>query len=286
MASESKLVLSHNDLQETIVGKVPLDWDFMNAEEYCQRVTDGTHSTPKKTSIGKYLVTSKHLTDGEIDFGEAYLISEIDFCEINKRSKVDQWDVVIGMIGEYLGGVYLEKNQAVDYAIKNVGLFKCSGDKTKGKWLYYYLSSKGAKEYITSMRSGTSQPYITLESLRKFPVIFPKNKTEQEKIISIADSIQNKINLLHDMNKTLETIGKAVFKRWFVDFEFPNQEGKPYKSSGGQMVNSELGEIPKDWYVSTLDKISVNFDSKRVPLSSRERKDERQVSILWSCWNP
>ena len=49
------------------------------------------------------------------------------------------------------------------------------------------------------------------------------------------------------MNRTLEAVGEAVFKRWFVDFEFPNQEGKPYKSSGGKMVESEFGEIPKDW---------------------------------------
>ena len=58
------------------------------------------------------------------------------------------------------------------------------------------------------------------------------------------------------MNKTLEAIGQAIFKHWFVDFEFPNEEGKPYKSSGGEMVyNEELGkEIPKGRGVEKIGK--------------------------------
>ena len=54
------------------------------------------------------------------------------------------------------------------------------------------------------------------------------------------------------MSKTLEEIGNALFKQWFVDFEFPDENGKPYKSSGGDMVDSELGKIPKGWKVKTL----------------------------------
>src|SRR4030067_1690362 len=60
------------------------------------------------------------------------------------------------------------------------------------------------------------------------------------------------------MNRTLEAIGQSVFRRWFVDFEFPNEEGKPYKSSGGEMVYcQEMGEeIPKDWQVTTLNDLA------------------------------
>ena len=67
-------------------------------------------------------------------------------------------------------------------------------------------------------------------------------------------------------------ISRQLYKRWFVDFEFPNQDGKPYKSSGGEMIDSELGDIPKEWSIKTLDEISINFDSKRKPLSNRERE--------------
>lgn len=57
------------------------------------------------------------------------------------------------------------------------------------------------------------------------------------------------------MNKTLEEIAQALFKRWFVDFEFPNEQGKPYKSSGGKMVDSEIGEVPEGWEVKTIDDV-------------------------------
>ncbi|MEM3041495.1 MAG: restriction endonuclease subunit S, partial [Nitrososphaerota archaeon] len=78
---------------------------------------------------------------------------------------------------------------------------------------------------------------------------------EQKYIAKILSDLDSKIELNQKMNKTLEAIGQAIFKHWFVDFEFPNEEGKQYKSSGGEMVYSEeLGkEIPKGWAVIPLD---------------------------------
>ncbi len=77
---------------------------------------------------------------------------------------------------------------------------------------------------------------------------------EQQTIANILGTLDDKIDLNQQMNNTLEDIGQAIFKRWFVDFEFPNEEGKPYKSSGGEMVyNEESGkEIPKGWKVDRL----------------------------------
>ena len=69
------------------------------------------------------------------------------------------------------------------------------------------------------------------------------------------------------MNKTLEAISQAIFKHWFIDFEFPNEEGKPYKSSGGEMVDSELGEIPKGWDVTTVGKC-VDISGGATPRTS------------------
>jgi type I restriction enzyme S subunit len=60
------------------------------------------------------------------------------------------------------------------------------------------------------------------------------------------------------MNKTLEAIAKSIFKHWFIDFEFPNEEGKPYKSNDGKMIDSELGEIPESWTVGCLSDIANN----------------------------
>ena len=72
---------------------------------------------------------------------------------------------------------------------------------------------------------------------------------EQKAIAHILSTLDDKIEVNNQINKTLENMAQAIFKQWFVDFEFPNENGEPYKSSGGEMVESELGTIPKGWEV-------------------------------------
>ena len=112
-------------IQENDSWKIPAGWKIDSAESYCLKVTDGTHDSPKKSSEGKLLITSKNIKYGQLDFSSAYLISINDFEEVNKRSKVDKWDVLLSMIGT-VGEVCLISRQP-DFAIKNVGLFKCFG---------------------------------------------------------------------------------------------------------------------------------------------------------------
>ncbi|MEA1944219.1 MAG: hypothetical protein U9N07_02600, partial [Euryarchaeota archaeon] len=79
----------------------------------------------------------------------------------------------------------------------------------------------------------------------------------------------DKIELNRQMNATLEQIGQAIFKHWFVDFEFPNEDGKPYRSSGGEMVDSELGEVPEGWGVKTIGDILELAYGKALKESNR-----------------
>jgi len=108
-------------LKETDFGNIASDWSFIPSLEFCLKITDGTHDSPKQQKDGKHLVTSKHIKGRNIDFETAYLISQKDFDNINLRSRVDQWDVIISMIGEYCGFTYIERNENIDYAVKNVG---------------------------------------------------------------------------------------------------------------------------------------------------------------------
>src|ERR1039458_8817096 len=85
-------------------------------------VRDGTHDSPKPVTKGRNLVTSRHIIGGRLDLSSAYLIAEADFDAINRRSKVDRWDVLVSMIGT-VGEPCLVKEEP-DFAIKNIGLFK------------------------------------------------------------------------------------------------------------------------------------------------------------------
>ncbi len=96
--------------------------------------------------------------------------------------------------------------------------------------------------------TGSTFPNISQELLYNLEIYVPPLETQKE-IAHILGTFDDKIELNRKMNKTLEEIAQTLFKHWFIDFEFPNAEGKPYKSSGGEMIDSELGSIPKGWRV-------------------------------------
>lgn len=89
---------------------------YILSSEFCESVRDGTHDTPKKTNSGYRLVTSKHIKNGQINSDEGYFISEKDFKKINERSPVEQWDVLMSMIGT-IGEAAIVKDQP-KYALR------------------------------------------------------------------------------------------------------------------------------------------------------------------------
>ena len=176
-------------------------------------VRDGTHDSPKPKDSGHPLVTSKHIKNHKIDFSTANLISDEDFEVVNKRSKVDQHDILISMIGT-VGELALIDYEPT-FAIKNIGLIK-TGDELLGKYLFYYLQSTKAKQYIEASLAGSTQKFIGLGQLRKFPVELPDIET-QKKIADILGTIDEKIELNRQMNETLEQMGQALFRHYFID---------------------------------------------------------------------
>jgi len=125
-------------------------------------------------------------------------------------------------------------------------------------FIYYMLKQRRIFHYANNVAGGSVQKDLSHPAFKSCIIAFPNNKKEQIEIAKILSSLDDKIELNQRMNKTLEAIAQAIFKHWFIDFEFPNEEGKPYKSSGGEMVyNEELGkEIPKGWRVGRLEEIA------------------------------
>ena len=123
------------------------------------------------------------------------------------------------------------------------------------KYLFYYLSSDKFFDYMMAGSRGTKMPRGDKSAIMKYPISFP-SIPEQRAIAATLSALDGKIELNNRINKTLEKMSQALFKRWFVDFEFPDENGQPYKSSGGEMEESELGLIPKVWKVESLDGIA------------------------------
>ncbi|EFX52640.1 type I restriction modification DNA specificity domain protein [Streptococcus cristatus ATCC 51100] len=162
--------------------------------------------------------------------------------------------IVVGRVGAYCGSIHVEENLCwvSDNAI--AGIPKEGQDLT---YLYYVLKSLN----LNSKQIGSSQPLITQSMLKDMVVDVEIDNEKQKRIAKSILIIDQKIQINNQINQELEAMAKTLYDYWFVQFDFPDQNGKPYKSSGGKMVyNPELKrEIPEGWGVEKLkDKLSVS----------------------------
>ena len=199
-------------------------FQFIPADQYCDSVRDGTHDTPKPAEHGYKLVTGKHIKNGVIDPSEAYYISEEDYDKINERSLVEQWDVLMSMIGT-VGETAVVLDHP-EYAIKNVALFKCGGSELRGRWLNYYLKSPSAIGHMTGNQKGSSQQFLSLKQLRALPIAVTDDKSMQ-RIIDILSAYDTLINTNQRQIKLLEEAAQRLYKEWFVDLRYPGHENVP-----------------------------------------------------------
>lgn len=133
-------------------------------------------------------------------------------------------------------------------------------------YCYYLLKFPQLRAFMVQNTKGTSNSHqrMDIHSVLNYEIEVPP-LPEQQKIVSILSAFDDKIELNNEMNKTLEEIAQAIFKHWFIDFEFPNENGEPYKSNGGEFVDSELGPIPKGWEVVNLGDVLIEIESGTRP---------------------
>lgn len=139
---------------------------------------DGTHASPQYVSKGYPLVTSKNIKEGCIVFDDVQYISTKDFIEINKRSKVDKNDILMGMIGT-IGNVALVR-ETPEYAIKNVALIKYTG-RIYYQYLFQYLQSLQTIRQLDQSLDGGTQKFIALNKIRELNISVPSN-AEQNRV--------------------------------------------------------------------------------------------------------
>lgn len=165
-------------------------------------------------------------------------------------------DIVFARTGNSTGRCYFYDGR--DGKLVYAGfLIKFSLDpgKLNPKFMRYYTLSDEYKNWVASFSSGSTRGNINAKTYGDMIINLPPRE-QQDSLVSILSTLDEKIEVNNKINKTLEEMAQAIFKHWFVDFEFPNEDGEPYKSSGGEMVDSELGPIPKGWAVKKLTEIA------------------------------
>lgn len=150
--------------------------------------------------------------------------------------------------------------------------------KSINDFIFYWAISPYLRDIAIKSMTGTSgrqraQKDVIENTKIKLPPLH-----EQKAIAHILSTLDDKIEVNNQINKTIENMAQAIFKQWFVDFEFPNKDGEPYKSSGGEMVESELGMIPKGWEVRRIgDECFCSLGGT----PSRQKSDYWNGDIPW-----
>lgn len=185
-----------------------------------------------------YDLPTKNRIEGNIP-----IISSSGVSGKHDIEKVKGPGVVTGRSG-LIGSVYYESK---DFWPLNTTLYVKNFKGNNPKYVYYFLKTMNLKNFQT----GSSVPTLNRNHLDNIEVtIHEKNKQVQQ--IKVLDNIDKKIENNQKIIANLEELSQTLFKRWFVDFEFPDENGNPYKSNGGEMVDSELGEIPEGWECNEL----------------------------------
>ena len=174
-------------------------------------IRDGTHDSPKSQTSGHPLITSKHLLPFGVDTLSANFISQSDYDKINERSKVNTYDILFSMIGT-VGLVSLVIEENVDFAIKNVGLFKTSEHPDLVPYIFEYLKSYKTSIKIDSCLAGSTQKYISLGELRKLPIVIPTSE-QLKNYNSMAKPIIRQIASLTAENKALAKLRDSLLPK-------------------------------------------------------------------------
>ena len=252
-------------------------WRKTKLSELTLKITDGKHGDcENEMNSGYYFVSCKDIKDKKINYEKARQIKKIDFDETAKRTNLESGDILLtnsGTIGRLAIAEDINLTKRTTFQ-KSVAIIKPNKKIIFPEFLYYNLLAN--KKILIETAVGTTQQNLLLKDIKDFMICIC-GMDEQKAIAKILSDLDAKIELNQKMNKTLEAIAQTIFKHWFIDFEFPNKDGKPYKSSGGEMVDSELGEIPEGWEVKKIFEVGTLKNGINY---TREERGEKEIYIV------
>ncbi|WNS42050.1 restriction endonuclease subunit S [Paenibacillus sp. MMS20-IR301] len=233
-------------------------WEKKKLKDLCIKI--GSGATPSggkenyKTS-GISLIRSQNIYNHTFLYnGLAYIDDE----QAKKLNNVDvqQDDVLLNITGDSVCRCCIVPNEILPARVnQHVAIIRVDKSKLDPFFLKSFLTNELMQNFMLSLaQTGGTRAALTKGMIEEFELLVP-DLGEQNRISKTLCSLDKKIELNNAINKNLEEMAQALFKRWFVDFEFPNENGEPYKSSGGAFEKSELGLIPKGWKVGNFQEI-------------------------------
>ena len=191
-------------------------------------------------------------------------------------------DIVIGMDGSKVGKNFalVKKEDLPLVLVQRVACIRAKKDYDQ-RYIWQYVSSKRFIEYVNTIKTGSSIPHISGNQISNFPIFVPDLQSQQ-KIATVFSSLDDKIALNRLMNAKLEQMAKRLYDHWFVQFDFPNVDGKPYKASGGKMEYNEVlkREIPDGWEVKSVNDISTSYRGVGYTADDEKSAEDNDVVLI------
>ena len=219
-------------------------------------IFDGPHATPTKTDVGPYFLSISSLESGRLDLSKSARLSEEDFKRWTKRVTPRNGDLLFSYETR-LGEAALMPEGVRACLGRRMGLLRPLSGKVIPEYLLYaYLSPAFQHTIIANTITVATVDRIALNEISSFPIRIP-GMAEQKRVADLLKKIDAKIDCNNRINAVLEAMAKTLYDYWFVQFDFPDANGKPYKSSGGKMVyNATLKQdIPDGWEAKELGDI-------------------------------
>ncbi|EGF22316.1 hypothetical protein HMPREF9395_0052 [Streptococcus sanguinis SK1058] len=206
-------------------------------------------------SEGTPIVTVEHLGDTNFTHQNLPFVSEADTKRLSKYILIEG-DIVFSRVGSIDRNVYVDKNHEGWMFSGRCIRVRADKNKVNPRYLSYYFKQNSFKKMMMNLAVGATMPSLNTKIMNSIELdLLPREN--QDKIANILSAIDDKIQINNQINQELEAMAKTLYDYWFVQFDFPDQNGKPYKSSSGKMVyNPELKrEIPEGWGVTKLNEV-------------------------------
>ncbi|WP_061589422.1 restriction endonuclease subunit S [Streptococcus sanguinis] len=206
-------------------------------------------------SEGTPIVTVEHLGDTNFTHQNLPFVSEADTKRLSKYILIEG-DIVFSRVGSIDRNVYVDKNHEGWMFSGRCIRVRADKNKVNPRYLSYYFKQNSFKKMMMNLAVGATMPSLNTKIMNSIELdLLPREN--QDKIANILSAIDDKIQINNQINQELEAMAKTLYDYWFVQFDFPDQNCKPYKSSGGKMVyNPELKrEIPEGWGVAKLNEV-------------------------------
>lgn len=216
-------------------------------------IYDGPHATPRKIDAGPYFLSISSLDGGRLELSKSAHVSEEQFVKWTKRVTPQKGDLLFSYETR-LGEAALMPEGVRGCLGRRMGLLRPKLDKVIPEYLLYaYISPFFQQVIKANTIVGATVDRIALSEMKNFPIRIP-NLSEQKVACLLLSTIDKKIELNNRINTELEDMAKTLYDYWFVQFDFPDANGKPYKASGGKMIYNDTlkREIPQGWSVCEL----------------------------------